>query len=84
MTDYYNQETIEDIAVQKKQQQAAASAVAGDEQKEKDQKEKDSPSSEPAQLERRHSKGRQIMNLIKSPFVSSSSSQSAKLSHIQS
>lgn len=84
MGDYYNQKVIEDIAVQKKQQQVAASSVTGD-----DQKEKNTPSSEPVQppqLERRHSKGRQIMNLIKNPFSSSSSSSShhAKLSHIQS
>lgn len=81
MGDYYNQETIEDIAVQKKQQQVVAiSVVTGD-----DQKEKDTPSPEPTQMERRHSKGRQIMNLIKNPFSSSSgSSHSAKLGHIQS
>ena len=64
--------------MQKKQQQASVSLVMGDEQKEA------KPTSpEPTQLERRHSKGRQIMNRIKNPF-SGGSSNSAKLSHIQS
>ena len=66
--------------MQKKQQQqqTSVSVVMEDEQKEAK-----STSPEPTQLERRHSKGRQIMNRIMNPF-SSGSSSSAKLSHIQS
>jgi len=64
--------------VQKKRQTPVAAVLADE------QKDKDTPSSDPSlQLERRHSKGRQIMNLIKNPF-SSSNNHSAKLSHIQS
>lgn len=66
--------------MQKKKQTPVAIVLADE------QKEKDTPSSDPVvQLERRHSKGRQFMNLIKNPFSSSSSnSHSAKFSHIQS
>lgn len=74
MGDYYNKEAIDDIAAQRKQQATAVETAD-------EQKEKDTPAPESTQMERRHSKGRQFMNLIKNPF---SSSNNAKLSHIQS
>ena len=48
-----------------------------------EQKEAKSTSPEPTQMERRHSKGRHIMNRIMNPF-SSGNNSSTKLSHIQS